>query len=123
MSRLTLIAVLLFVCTCASAQPLPSGWRLPTDKDLSDEARNDSAARFARTAADFNGDGVEDQALLLKAEKGNVEALWVWLSDSRGGHRWILLNQIKWPKQYSEVPLTRARELEGMGKNRGPHGC
>jgi hypothetical protein len=108
--------MLLLASACADSQQLPAGWRLPSDRDLSDEARSDSAVKYARAAADFNGDGIEDQVLLLKAEKGNFEALWVWLSDSRRGHRWIRLDQIRWPKQYSDVALAMGVNVQPPGQ-------
>lgn len=60
--RCGLLAMLLCLCTinavAASGRgaDLPSGWRLPTDDELSDPLRDDS--RHAEVRADFNGDGV-----------------------------------------------------------------
>ena len=76
----------------ADTPPLLEGWRFPTAKELSDDKiRNDSPTKFAKAIADFNGDGVPDQAFLLKSTKFSGEGLLVWLSNdsqhwSRSGH-------------------------------------
>ena len=72
--------------------------------------------RLASTVGDFNGDGVEDRAFLLKSTTKRAEALWVWLSIRHDGHRWIRLDQINWPKEYSHVPLTMGVETQPPGK-------
>jgi hypothetical protein len=82
------------------AQTLPKGWRLPTADELTDELVQDSPVRFAKAAADFNGDGIEDEALILKSTTFNGEALWVRLSDGATGFRWLKLQQIKWDVEY-----------------------
>ena len=87
------------------AQGLPVGWRLPTPGEVSDEERNDSPTRYAKATADFNGDGIADDAILLKSSRYSAEALWVRLSaDTR--FTWVKLDETKWGKEYPAVNLS-----------------
>ena len=86
---------------------LPEGWRFPTAEELSDEpGRNNSSTRHAKAVADFNGDGIEDEAFLLKSIRFSGEGLWVHLSDKRKGFRWLSLDSIDWGKAYPNVNLS-----------------
>ncbi|MGH8677807.1 MAG: hypothetical protein ACREUQ_05580 [Burkholderiales bacterium] len=82
---------------------------------MDDEARLDSPTRYTQADGDFNGDGIVDQAYVLKSTRFSGEALWVWLSTPSGGHRWIQLDQIKWPKEYSSVGLAMGVERQEPG--------
>ena len=96
----------------ADTPTVPEGWRFPTAKELSNEKmRNDSATKFATAIADFNGDGVLDQAFLLKSTKFSGEGLLVWLSNGPGKFRWIVLDTIDWGPKYPNVPLSRGIDL------------
>jgi len=96
----------------ADTPPLPKGWRFPLAKELSDEKmRNDSPAKFATAIADSNGDGVPDQAFLLKSTKFSGEGLLVWLSNGPGKFRWIVLDTIDWGPKYPNVPLSRGIDI------------
>jgi hypothetical protein len=76
----------------ASAQDLPQGWRLPAAEELAASQRQASPRKFAKTAADLNGDGVIDEAYLLKNEASGREGLWVLLSSGKGdGFGWVKL--------------------------------
>src|SRR5712691_4965647 len=59
-------AALLACAPPVLAQEIPLGYRLPTQEELADKDRAESPTRFARAVADFNGDGVEDEAVLLQ---------------------------------------------------------
>lgn len=78
------------------AQQLPNGWRLPSKQELADEERNNSPTRYAKAAGDFNGDGIEDEAFLLKSTNFNGEGLWVYLSQQDGRKSWKKLTVVKW---------------------------
>lgn len=107
--RITTVAIAAALwCAHALAQELPPGYRLPTKKELADPERAGSATRFARAVADFNGDGVEDEALLLKSTKYSGQALFVRLSSGEGAHRWVELDRINWGPQYPNVDLAMA---------------
>jgi hypothetical protein len=72
---------------------LPDGWRNLRQAELSDAVRKDSSSRYATAAADFNGDGIEDKALLARATNEQKEALWVTLSNKGGSFRWLKLDE------------------------------
>jgi hypothetical protein len=75
--------------------PLPDGWRFPTSNELSDDSlRNDSPFKYSKAIADFNGDGINDEAYLLKSKKYSGEGLFVRLSVSKKGYEWIMLDTI-----------------------------
>src|ERR1700676_1461953 len=61
-----ILSILIAHATPGFAQALPKGGRLATNDELADEDRKDSPVRFANAAADFNGDGIVDQAFVLK---------------------------------------------------------
>ena len=115
--RSPLVAMFLFCVSAAvAAGDLPPGWRLPVHKELADEPlRERSANGYTKVVADFNGDGLDDEALLLKSTTFSGEALWVRLSDPNADHRWVKLAEIRWGKEYPNVDL-------GMGIDLVPPG-
>jgi hypothetical protein len=90
---------------------MPPGYRLPTQKEVADPDRAQSPTRFAKAVADFNGDGVKDEAFLLKSTKYSGQALFVRLSDGNGGYRWVQLDSIDWGPKYPNVDLAMAIEV------------
>jgi len=76
---------------------LPKEWRFPTAHELSEEKlRKNSKTKYAKATADFNGDGIRDQAFLVKSTKFNGEGLVLWLSERPGKFRWVVLAAIDW---------------------------
>jgi hypothetical protein len=103
---------LLFACAFAArAQETPAGYRFPTQKELADTDRAKSVTRFAKATADFNGDGLEDEALLLKSTKYSGQGLFVRLSNGNQGFHWLQLDNIDWGAKYPSVDLTMAIEV------------
>jgi hypothetical protein len=88
----------------------PNGWRFPTQKELSDKERSGSSTKFAVASADFNGDGIDDQAFIFKSTKFSGQGLLVRLSDTKSGYRWITLDQINWGPKYPDVNLDMGLE-------------
>jgi hypothetical protein len=88
-----------------AALGLPKDWRLPTETEASDQQRNDMPGRYARVVADFNGDGIDDEALLLKSQRFSGEALWVKLSVRNNDPQWVQLARIDWGRDYPNVDL------------------
>src|SRR5260221_14374925 len=90
------ITVLAAILTMSSAWAidLPKGWRVPSAKELSDVERKDSPRKYARVTVDLNGDGVPDEAFLLKRVRSSREALWVYLSNSPSSWMWTKLDEI-----------------------------
>ncbi len=112
----SLTAIFLGIATLsASARELPKAWRLPTQKELSYFERNDSPSKYARVVADFNGDGIDDEALLLKSTGFSGEALWIYLSTGTNTAQWFKLNEIKWGPQYPEVDLAMGIDVAAPG--------
>jgi hypothetical protein len=97
---------------------LPAGWRFPTEKELADQDRQPSPTRYAKAVADFNGDGVPDEAILVKSTKFSGQGLLVRLSDGKQGFTWVTLDTTDWGPEYPEVNLTMAIDVLPPGTHR-----
>jgi hypothetical protein len=97
------------------AEALPKGWRFPNQTELRDRGE-----RVVQISADFNGDGVHDEAILLKSEESPEEGLWVWLSGNRT-RQWINLDKTKSASSHPNVPLQMA--IEAVPPGTYAHGC
>lgn len=95
---------------------LLEGWRFPTEKELFYVSRKDSPTKYTRAIADLNGDGINDEAFLLKSTKFSGEGLFVRLSDKESGFRWIELDVIDWGKQYPNVDLSMGVDIVKPGE-------
>jgi hypothetical protein len=93
----------------------PDGWRYPTEKELSDQERSKSISRFASASADFNGDGIPDQAFLLKSTSYSGQGLFVFLSNKDRGSHWVTLDTIDWGPKYPDVDLDMGLEALPAG--------
>ena len=105
----------------SDAQDIPAGWRMPRAREIADPDRKDSATRFVKAVADLNGDGVPDEAMLLKSTRFSGEALWVRLSNAEEGFDWIKLAEIKWGKDHPGVSVAMGIEILPPGVH--PYGC
>jgi hypothetical protein len=116
-----LLLILCFLIALSSAagegetRKPPDGWRYPTEKELADQERSKSPTKLARAFADFNGDGVPDEAFLFKSTKFSGQGLLVWLSDNKGGFRWVTLDVIDWGPKYPNVDLAMGLEVLAPG--------
>lgn len=118
----TLAGVLLATFgTAAYPRDLPKGWRLPTVEELQDVGRDQEPDKAARARGDFNGDGVEDEAVLLKSTTFSGEALWVWLSNGSNAYEWTRLHEINWGPAYPSVDLAMGVATVEPGIH--PYGC
>ena len=96
---------------------LPEGWRYPTTEELSDEPlRKDSPTKYIKVVADFNGDGINDEAYLVKSTKFSGEGLLVRLSDKQKGFRWLVLATTDWGKEYPKVNLSMGINIVEPGQ-------
>ena len=77
----------------AEEPPLPHGWRTPTSAETKDEWRNEDADRYLIVRADFNGDGVMDQARLLLRDPGTGLGLFAFVSQKDGTFKTYLLDE------------------------------
>jgi len=96
---------------------LPEGWRFPTTEELSDEPlRKKSHSKYIKTIADFNGDGIDDEAYLVKSTKFSGEGLLVRVSDLQNGassnFKWLVLATIDLGK---EAPLGMGIDIATPG--------
>ena len=95
---------------------LPEGWRFPTSAELEDDSlfREESPTGFARSVADFDGDGQEDSAFLLKSTKFSGQGLLVKLAGT-SDEDWLVLDEIRWGDEYPSVPLAMGMEVAPPG--------
>jgi hypothetical protein len=77
----------------ATTLQLPAGWRYPLPNEVSQDWRDSSSHRFLRVSADFNGDGVTDEANLLVKEEGLEVALFARVSAGGANHV-IMLDEL-----------------------------
>jgi hypothetical protein len=124
MKRHTFATALLAAAIFAGAsyaEDIPAGWRTPRAREIADSDRKDSSTRYVKAVGDFNGDGVPDEALLLKSTRFSGEALWVRVSNVEGKFDWIKLAEIKWGKDYPSVNV--AMGIESVPPGVHPYGC
>lgn len=69
---------------CAAQQQLPAGWTKPPAKLVGQDFRQKDPNRFLAVSGDFNGDGVQDKALLLVNERAKKMGLFVCLTTATG---------------------------------------
>jgi hypothetical protein len=77
MRKIIILVLLIAVLGCVRTAPLPEGWRAPTAKEVNQDWRNNEQHRYVIVKADFNGDGIEDEARLLVKEKALPGFKWV----------------------------------------------
>lgn len=94
---------------------LPEGWRFPTADELTYVSRKDSPTKYSKAVADFNGDGINDEAFLLKSTEFSGEGLFVRLSDKQKGFRWVELDVINWGREYPKVDLSMGVDVAKPG--------
>jgi hypothetical protein len=98
------------------AEALPKGWRFPNQAELRDRVEG-----VVQISADFNGDGVHDEAILLKRAQSPGEGLWIWLSGSNRTRQWVRLDTIRSESSHPNAPLAMAIETVSPGTY--DHGC
>lgn len=109
------IVLMLITAFASISAELPTGWRFPTPKELADSDRDDSPTRYTTAKADFNDDGVNDEAVLLKSTMFSGEALWVRVSRGRKSFSWVKLSETKWGPEYPDVDLSMGIEVVNPG--------
>ncbi|WP_346836593.1 hypothetical protein [Microbulbifer sp. SAOS-129_SWC] len=99
---------------------LPDGWRLPSEKELSGEERDNahnsysSGSRFSKAEGDFNSDGVLDFAYILVSTKFNGDGLFIYLSTPYG-YKWIALEEGNLDKAYPDKGYVYSTPAMGIG--------
>jgi len=85
MNRTGIALFLLGLATiCSAQQQLPAGWTKPSAKLLGQDFRQKDPNRFSVVTGDFNGDGVQDKALLLINERGKQMGFFICLTTATG---------------------------------------
>lgn len=78
----------IMICTLLifnlAVAPIPDGWRTPTREESNQDWRNDKPDRYLSIKADFNGDGITDEAKLLMENNGSRMALFAFISQGNG---------------------------------------
>ncbi|RDZ26664.1 hypothetical protein DX914_16925 [Lysobacter silvisoli] len=105
-------ALLAAMATAADASP--PGWRAPSAAELADPERKASTTAYARAVADYNGDGRDDTAVLLKRRHDGAQALWVHLSAADGAI-WLKLAEIDLGDEHRDAPLIMAIDTAKPG--------
>ncbi len=109
--RSIILLLCFFIAPSVFAFEIPTGWRLPTEKELSEESlRNKSPTKNAKVEGDFNGDEKVDYAYLLKSTTYSGEGLVIRLSTT-SGFSWQVVDEISWGKEYPNVSLVMGIEL------------
>lgn len=104
----------------ASQVKLPEGWRLPTEKELSGEERDNqhnstnSDNRFSQAQGDYNGDGLIDKAYILVSTEFNGDGLFLYISDN-GKYSWLPLEIDNWDKSYPDKNYIYTSPNMGIG--------
>ena len=80
---------------CAENITMPRGWRAPTDTELNDAWRNKDPGKYSVARGDFNGDGVEDVAMMLVSFQRHEVGLFVFLARKNRSYEAIRLNVIE----------------------------
>jgi len=83
-TSLAALVLLAMGATFCPAQELPSGWHSPSAKQTTQDFRRRDPKHFLLAIGDFNGDGVQDKALLLVNDKTSKLGLFVCLTTARG---------------------------------------
>lgn len=82
---------------------LPSGWQLPKPEETQQGWRKEFASDALLVRADFDGDGVMDEARLVVREDGSTVAVAVFLGK---GSRVHLLGEIREPGWLEVIGIT-----------------
>jgi hypothetical protein len=118
-----LLGLMLLLSMSAYAEEFPTGLRLPTKQELSqDSERKESPAKLAKVTADFNGDGKPDTAFLLINIKNNNLVLAVKLS-SENGYDWKILNKEKFGLSGIGIDLAKPGEKYDTACGKGYWEC
>jgi hypothetical protein len=85
---------------------LPPGWRMPYKSELNDDWRKNNPSKYSVVRADFNGDGLEDSAILLVSRRYREIGLFVFLSNKNGAYKTYQLDAVKDEKFLQIIGVT-----------------
>ena len=75
---------LVAIAGLCSAQELPKGWTIPAVKLTRQAFRQKDTNRFLAATGDFNGDGMQDKALILLNKGTSKLGLFICLTTAKG---------------------------------------
>jgi len=103
------------ITVLASPDPLPDGWRLPTQAEINAvPMRSWSETKFLRVDGDFNSDGKLDFAQLVKSENSDGEGFAVYLSNPTG-YEWQVVQNFMYKKRPSNPTLYMGLDIAEPG--------
>jgi hypothetical protein len=80
----TIARFLIVLAGVCSAQETPAGWVKPPDKLTRQDFRRTDPSHFLIATGDFNGDGVQDKAVLLVNQRTQKLGFFVCLTTETG---------------------------------------
>jgi hypothetical protein len=114
--KITVLLLALGFSSYSAGSELPSGWRFPTTEDLSGNfIRKVSEKDYIVAQEDFNDDGLEDYAYIVKSTKFSGEALLLKYSK-KGDYKWKVLDTIEWGKEYPNVSVSMGVDVVPPGE-------
>ena len=118
------LAILTFALALSSQATItaPTGYRLPTEADYTGDwqAYRAKLPRPFSAQADFNGDGLQDEAWLLPAASSSGWGLFAFLGSADGQRRVVLLDSnAKEPVQRMGVSLAAPGQHRTLCANSG----
>jgi hypothetical protein len=96
-----LLSLISVPASIAAERPLPVGWRMPNSLELSEGWRLNAPDRNAIVHADFNDDGIADEAMILVSVKGERFGLFAYLSQTNSAFK---LYRVYVNKHVKELP-------------------
>jgi len=121
MKNIAAAVVLTLAASSAFADPPPPGWSLVPAGELRDPARAASPSRYTEAVADFNGDGVNDKALVLKTTRYKGEGVLAYMSEGGGAFHWINVSETHWGREHPDGPPTMGIDVAPPGDH--PYMC
>lgn len=95
---------------------LPTGWRLPTKLELSDDWRKRDRNKFASIVGDFDGDKLLDEAKILVANNNKKMGIFIWWGKDKSGKPVEVFNE-------SQVSQIRSMGIENFSSGKYQTAC
>lgn len=90
-SKIPLLAILVFAGFSFGAPVLPEGWMLPIHPDFDGAWRKSDPAKHLKLGADLDCDGIEDSVFILQPVKSPGMGLFAFIQDGKGSFKPKLL--------------------------------
>jgi len=112
MKKYLILLLLIFPSFLYAGGPsMPDGYRMPNKDELSLSLRDDDKYRFSMASGDFNGDGLDDAAILSVDVNEKELVIYVFLcTDNDQVYKWYKLDTLK----YQAVKYTGVRTIKSQ---------